>query len=1746
MRRIGMVLVASVAMAMAVDAQKVSNVRAEQIAGTSNRPVVMAANLDFRPTTGVNLPPPAPAHLVPEAARPQPKTAEDTTTLLLDYLGSHLSEYHQPDPRIDIHLWSVTDEAYLDPSEFSYVYDVDQSQLQITGPEDQYRFWVHVDHDGDGNSAGLADFVWGSNLSIPLGYTGWLRFARWTPIVEPVSSFESYVAGTCDFPDEGVELPPGETTIRWPEFSEAWAVDDQIVFYSYRNCTTGESDYVEQSVGPDPLRGTLDLPAGSEVRLGVDHYGGSAVYGETILIGLPLTRFTVNGRDYSASGGVVRTTGEGGEESIVYVALGDSYASGEGNPPYRPETDVPKVNQCHRSSAAWSQGWPGWRIGEDASLYLIPGRADLSVDRRFFACSGAETKHVFHSNTTTGTDSNTTGTPQWPGEFGQQPQCDSLAAVDSPGLVSLSIGGNDVGFKEIILQCIAFGGSGPIGNGFTCDVLDFIPFGWETPLKTEVLQIIDELGRQKLPRLYQNIKQHSRGAPMVVVGYPDVLQGTNCSIVGDRLQLSEIAMASVLTEKLNLAIKCASFKEGVHFVPTAEKFAGRGACSFGEHWIHGLRLDPQESFHPNARGQLAYAAAVREYIDQKTWPLHNGPRLTPSELVAQYPECEHFVTKTATTDEPRPKLGELLVSTPATSQCAVQSGYAPGQDIELGGSGFAPGASVDLRLTVAEADYQRVFDSVGAESSGRLGTSTTLPASAPTFGLAVLEAAGAGEHGAPLTLTAAFQMGDSLIDDSDGDGTPDLCDLCPADPDPQQRDSDGDGLGDACDPCPDDPTRGPGEACGDWEPDASPTLDTPRQKTYLVPASAHAPGAEDTSWRSDLVLHAPGGEDAPTTLFFLGSGTDNSAVDGLEGEVPAAASLRLDDLVKNLFGRSSAAGAVLIGSDQNLMVGSRTYNDAPNGTFGQYVPGLELREAFERGDEARLIQLTRNSGFRTNIGFANAVNRETVVTVDLRRANGSQVAAKTFTVAPYGYLQKNDIFGVNVDDGYAIVRSDTQGASFFTYASVVDNQSGDPALVLPAETVGTDGAWVAAAARVAGAGGTNWRTDLEVHNPGNSQVQYTIELLVRGQANPNPASKIYSLGSGRSVRYEDCLLSVFGVSSGAAALRVTPSAGSVMVASRTYNDAPGGTYGQFISGVSEGAGSIASGQEGRLIQLSRSSDSSRGFRTNLGFVNTSASECEVDVTVYDSRGSRIGAKTYPLAAFEHDQANDVLNQVGAQDVDNAMAVVEPQTSGCRVIAFASVVDNRSGDPVYVAAAGTGGPPPPPPAPTSAPTLEISGTTENSVSLNWNTIPNATEYRIYRGNALVHTAAVQGWTDSGLSPGVQYCYSVSGANQSGEGPQSDPVCATTSSGSPSEAPDLLITNVSHDSIELSWSAVSGATLYKLYRGPNLIYQGASRQQTDTGLLENSDYCYTVKASNAAGDGPPSSERCTRTLSGIIECGDWAARSSGTSDPIFGVGYGLPGFVAVGLSGMVLTSNDGQAWTPSSSGTSSHLYRVDFGAGRYVAVGAGGTILSSPNGSSWTQSASGTTRDLTTVEWVGDRFIATGLNGVVVVSSDGFGWQVTDTGVAARLNGAAYLDQGYAVVGSNDAATEGYALTSSDTVSWTTSTLPVPATALTTDGETGVAVGFFGGIATTRDRSQWTVGDSGTGRHLYDVISGLGGFVAAGERGTVLDSSDAVGWTDIDTPVTRDLYGVASGAGREVAVGDRGTILSRECQ
>ena len=803
----------------------------------------------------------------------------------------------------------------------------------------------------------------------------------------------------------------------------------------------------------------------------------------------------------------------------------------------------------------------------------------------------------------------------------------------------------------------------------------------------------------------------------------------------------------------------------------------------------------------------------------------------------------------------------------------------------------------------------------------------------------------------------------------------------------------------------------------------------------IVPASAHAPGVGETRWFSDLAIHNPVPEPMSASVYYLPSSSDNTRSRGTGIKVESGHSVLLTDVVEDLFGFSSSSGALLIAHDRPLVVTSRTFNDATSGTFGQFVPGIPTDSALTTGDSARLIQLTRNSDFRTNIGFVNTTREELTVEVDIHGANGGRIGQHTYSVQPYGYFQKNDILATNVDDAYAIVTSSTVGARYFTYASIVDNHSGDPILSLPqgnAVHAGTD-VFIPAAAHVQGAGGTSWRTDLEVHNPGSGRAQFTIALLKRDLANTSPTTRSFSLDAGKSVRYEDVLQGVFGFD-GAGALRVTPTTGSIMVTSRTFNDASSGTFGQFIAGVTTEA-AIAHGQEGRLIQLSRSSSTSNGFRTNIGFVNATGSSIEVKVEMYTGQGTRLGEKTYTLKPFEYDQVSDIFGQVTNGEVENGFAVVSTLTSGGRLFAYASVVDNRSGDPVYMPALVLGDANTPPESPpTTSPTVTASATSSTEISVSWTAVDGATGYKLYRSGTLIHSGSGRTFNHTGLDANTQYCYRVRAYNDAGDGPLSAQACATTSEGAPTSAPTLTATVISADNIRLSWTPVAGAAGYKLYRGNTLIYSGSGLNRNDTGLEHGTRYCYRVKAFNSAGDGPLSAQQCATTSGGApsdaptlsvsasgsdtIEL-SWSAVAEATRYDLYqgqnriytgpnrsyehtgldaNTSYcyrvrGVNGSGEGPLSPRVCATIEGGSgtcgeWQSVDSGSSTDLYGVARGLGAFawgspsgvvsgfVAVGKGGAILTSPDGRSWTEQDSGTTRDIYRVAYGPEIWVPSG--------------------------------------------------------------------------------------------------------------------------------------------------------------------------
>jgi hypothetical protein len=119
----------------------------------------------------------------------------------------------------------------------------------------------------------------------------------------------------------------------------------------------------------------------------------------------------------------------------------------------------------------------------------------------------------------------------------------------------------------------------------------------------------------------------------------------------------------------------------------------------------------------------------------------------------------------------------------------------------------------------------------------------------------------------------------------------------------------------------------------------------------------------------------------------------------------------------------------------------------------------------------------------------------------------------------------------------------------------------------------------------------------------------------------------------------------------------------------------------------------------------------------------------------------------------------------------------------------------------------------------------------------------------------------------LAVNTPYCYTIAASNSAGASAQSVQSCATTFSGPPQPPPtptNISATGVSTNQISVAWSAASGATSYIVARGGSSIATVSTTLYFDGGLPANSQYCYSIAASNSVGASTFSSPVCGMTL------------------------------------------------------------------------------------------------------------------------------------------------------------------------------------------------------------------------------------------------------------------------------------------
>ena len=165
----------------------------------------------------------------------------------------------------------------------------------------------------------------------------------------------------------------------------------------------------------------------------------------------------------------------------------------------------------------------------------------------------------------------------------------------------------------------------------------------------------------------------------------------------------------------------------------------------------------------------------------------------------------------------------------------------------------------------------------------------------------------------------------------------------------------------------------------------------------------------------------------------------------------------------------------------------------------------------------------------------------------------------------------------------------------------------------------------------------------------------------------------------------------------------------------------------------------------------------------------------------------------------------------------------------------------------------------PEAPSAPTNLAAEAQSATSIVLIWGSVYGATSYKVYRDSEEI-AINVTGttYTDNGLTANKEYCYTVKAVNSAGESEKSSPACATTHPLAPDAPTGLVATAQGTSTISLSWNGVVGATNYNIYRNLTQVATVTETSYVDNGLAPSTEYVYTVKAVNIAGESGASNE------------------------------------------------------------------------------------------------------------------------------------------------------------------------------------------------------------------------------------------------------------------------------------------------
>lgn len=163
----------------------------------------------------------------------------------------------------------------------------------------------------------------------------------------------------------------------------------------------------------------------------------------------------------------------------------------------------------------------------------------------------------------------------------------------------------------------------------------------------------------------------------------------------------------------------------------------------------------------------------------------------------------------------------------------------------------------------------------------------------------------------------------------------------------------------------------------------------------------------------------------------------------------------------------------------------------------------------------------------------------------------------------------------------------------------------------------------------------------------------------------------------------------------------------------------------------------------------------------------------------------------------------------------------------------------------------------------------------SVTLSWTAVSGASSYNVYRSTSSgfaiapsnkIASSTTNAYTDSSVTNGTTYYYLVTALNNNGESACSAQVSALPQVGA-SMVPTGLSATAGSASVALTWTPVSGASSYNVYRSTTSGFTispsyklgtSTTTAYTDTKVTNGTPYYYLITAVNLAGESAPSTQ------------------------------------------------------------------------------------------------------------------------------------------------------------------------------------------------------------------------------------------------------------------------------------------------